>query len=200
VIATIGAEQLLPTDAGVCKICEDLFSSGHQPDAHTRKRSTIQLFAGGSMAQTVEINNGRGSVVGSFTFDESPIHLQASRTATGFNLQLPFKISLASVIMGEPAPMVSDIRGAIFAGSHSERVEIGRLYCDSSYTAGFRNPNSSQKDSEQQGQMIWRGSFVDLAYYNKLRDGGPVQFLVQPEWRLCYIGFENDSAPNSPLV
>ncbi len=139
------------------------------------------------MAQTVEINNGRGSVVGSFTFDESPIHLQASRTATGFNLQLPFKISLASVIMGELAPMVIDIRGAIFASSHSERVELGRLYCDSSYTAGFRSPNSSQKDSEQQGQMTWRGSFVDLAYYNKLRDGGPVQFLVQPEWRLCYM-------------
>jgi hypothetical protein len=35
--------------------------------------------------------------------------------------------------------------------------------------------------------MTWRGSFIDLAYYNKLRDGGPVQFFVQPEWRLCYV-------------
>src|SRR5262249_51650529 len=122
-----------------------------------------------------------------FTFDESPVHLQASRTATGFNLLLPFSISLASVIKDTPAPMVSDIRGIILAGSQGERVEIGRLFCDSSYTASERNRDSSQKDHEHTGYLTWRGSFVDLAYFNKLRDGGPVQFFVQLEWRLCYV-------------
>jgi hypothetical protein len=147
----------------------------------------LDYSEGGSMAHTLEIKTGRGSVIGTFAFDESPAYLQASRTATGFNLRLPFSISLASVLSGTPAPMVSDIRSVIFAGSPNQRVEIGRLFCDSSYIAPYRSCDSSQKDTIQTGYMTWLGSFADLAFYNKLRDGGLVQFLVQPEWRLCDV-------------
>jgi len=141
------------------------------------------------MAQIIDINNGRGSTVGSFAFDESPAQLHGSRTATGFMLQLPFTITMASVVLGAPAPMVSDIKGVILAGPPNNKVEIGRLFCDSPYTAGYKHPNSSQQDREQTGHMIWLGSFADLAYYDKLRAGGPVQFIIRPEWRF-YFAFE----------
>jgi hypothetical protein len=174
----------MPARAKFARAC---FRPAISPILKAERDPQSKIQNGIFMAKSIEINNGRGSVIGSFTFDESPVHLQASRTASGFNLQLPFSISLASVVEGAPAPMVSDIRGVIFAGSPNQRVEIGRLFSDSSYTAPYRSRDSSQKDVAWQGYMTWLGSFVDLAFYNKLRDGGPVQFIVQPEWRLCYV-------------
>ena len=126
-------------------------------------------------------------MIGSFAFDESPVLLQAYRMATGVRLQIPFKFSLAPVVRGTPAPMLSDIEGVLFASAQNQRVELGRLFCDSSYTAGYRNPDESQEVRANEGQMIWLGSFADLAFYNKLRDGGPVRFIIQPRWRLCYM-------------
>lgn len=151
------------------------------------------------MAQRIDINNGRGNSIGSFSFDESPAHLQVVRTASGFRLQLPFKITLASVVKGSLVPMVSDLRGVILARTPNERLEIGCLFCDSSYTAGYRSRDSSQTDYEQTGQMTWTGSFADLAFYEGVRNGGPAQFVVQPEWRLCN-GFETQIGESSHLV
>jgi hypothetical protein len=139
------------------------------------------------MAQKIEISDGHGNVVGSFAFDESPVVLQASRTAAGFNLQLPFSISLAPVLTGAPAPMVSDFRGVILAGPSNQRVEIGRVFCDDSFRAPNRIRDSSQTDGARTGHMTWLGSFADLAFYNKLRDGGLVQFVIRPEWRFCHV-------------
>jgi len=147
------------------------------------------VFKGDSMAETILIHNHNGNPIGSFNFDESPVHLQAMRTANGFKLQLPFKLSLAPVVKGDLAPMVSDFRGVIMASTPNERVEIGHLYSESScsYTAGYRDRDASVKVHENTGQMIWLGSLADLAYYNKLRDGGPAQFIIRLEWRLCHV-------------
>jgi hypothetical protein len=141
------------------------------------------------MAETILMHNHSGDPIGSFTFDESPVHLHAMRTANGFKLQLPFKLSLAPVVKGALAPMVSDFRGVIMASTPDGRVEIGHLYSESScsYTAGYRDRDASVKGHENIGQMIWLGSLADLTYYNKLREGGPAQFIIRLEWRLCHV-------------
>jgi hypothetical protein len=45
------------------------------------------------MAQPIEIRGRNGRLIGSVSFDESPIHLQTYRTANGFNLLLPIEIA-----------------------------------------------------------------------------------------------------------
>jgi hypothetical protein len=102
----------LPTTACACKIRQDLFSTGHRPDAQAERDPQSKLQKGISMAQTIEIKS-RGvnamNAIGWVTFDENPVHLQVHRTANGFNLQLPIEISLA--LVGSDENVVSDKRG-----------------------------------------------------------------------------------------
>ena len=141
------------------------------------------------MAETILMHDHEGNPIGSFIFEESPVRLHVMRTANGFKLQIPFKLFLAQVVKGDLQPMVSDFRGVIMASAPNERVEIGHLYSESScsYTAGYRDRDAPAKVHENTGQMIWLGSLADLAYYNKLRDGGPAQFIIRLEWRLCHV-------------
>jgi hypothetical protein len=139
------------------------------------------------MAQTIEINNGRGSVIGSVIFDENPVRLQVFHRANGFYLQLPITISLNLVSRRHPIPMVSDFRGTIFAGPPNRQIEVGRMLWNSSFSGGYGDEQQPGGSSSTCAHMTWLGSFADLAFYEKLRDGGSVQFVIQFEGDLCYL-------------
>jgi hypothetical protein len=148
------------------------------------------------MALTIEIKS-RGmnamNVIGWVTFDENPVHLQVHRTANGFNLQLPIEISLALVGSDEMMPMVDDLRGIIYAGPPDRRVEIGRLFCDTSHQGGQYVGKSPGNPYKRSAQMTWLGSFAELGYYENLRAGGPVRFDLHFEGQLCYLFSLNNS-------
>jgi hypothetical protein len=47
----------LPAADGACKICKDLFSTDHQPDAQAERDPQSKLQKSISMAQTIEIKS-----------------------------------------------------------------------------------------------------------------------------------------------
>lgn len=109
------------------------------------------------MAQPIEIRGRNGRLIGTVSFDESPIHLQAYRTANGFNLLLPIEVDLALVGRNDPLPMVSDLGGIIFAGLSNQKVEIGRLVWNSWHIGGRGSEESAGGSYNTNTHMTWLG-------------------------------------------
>jgi hypothetical protein len=125
------------------------------------------------MSNKIEISfNGEG--LGFIDFDVDPIHrLKAYRTGTGFRLNIPFDVTLRKGRQQDVWPVLSDLRGTLLASNRKgEEVELGELRDDERYK-GPTYPNNPG-----QGQLTWRGTFADLTYYERLRDGGHVRFRL----------------------
>jgi hypothetical protein len=135
----------------------------------------------------IEIRGSGGYLTGRVTFHENPARLHAYRTAGGFNLSLPMKLSLRLGGKGDPLPMLSNFRGEILAGDGSStRIEVGRATWDDQFNSGWSHDGSGGM-ADTDVSMTWRGSFAELAYYEKLRNGGVPKFDIQLRGEMCYL-------------
>lgn len=139
-----------------------------------------------TMSQSVEIKNQHDDVVGHINFNVEPNYLSASRTAAGFSLSIPAQLSLNLVGKDEPRPMVSNLWCLLFASDASgASVEVGRAQYDSWVSVGWSD--SPGKSVPSDIRMIWRGTFAELAVFEKLREGRPPQLQIQLWGELCYL-------------
>lgn len=141
------------------------------------------------MAKEIEIRVSSDRKERVISFDESPAQLHAQRTAAGFKLSLPVKIGFYSVPEGAPKPMLTNLRGTLLASDSptGSKLEIGRIYSDSWFT-GFRYRNENSRTlHESNDSLIWQGSLVELALYERYRDGRVPQFEIELRGEFCYL-------------
>lgn len=138
------------------------------------------------MTEDIEIDIGSGRRIGSISIVRNPSHLHAVRMASGFELQVPIVITLQVRTRDEPMLMVDRLRGKVFLKEgNSGSIAVGRLEGDSSQTAGITTGEGY--DNRIETYLKWTGSFADMAYIEKLRDGRTpdLQMDVKGEW--CFL-------------
>ncbi len=62
------------------------------------------------MTEDIEIESA-GRQISSISFVRSPQHLQATRTASGFEILVPIVLTLRTLSQSEPRLVVSNLRG-----------------------------------------------------------------------------------------
>lgn len=140
------------------------------------------------MAETIEIRSHGDTYIGSVTFNESPQRLYAERTADGFRLQLPITISFRRVPRGAPMPLLGNFHGIIYAGEESgPKIQIGEMRMDDWHKGGTYDKPENSGEYEHQDYMIWSGSLVQLAVYEKIRDGRQPKFEIRFTGELCFL-------------
>jgi hypothetical protein len=128
------------------------------------------------MSEDIEIEDHNGRI-GSITFDKSPRTLIATRTASGFEVQMPIDITLRVRLRGEPIAMVSNLRGNVLVKMpDGSLISVGTLVGDFRHMAGISTSEPSYNKREE--RLRWSGTFVDLAYIEKARNGEPPQFHI----------------------
>jgi hypothetical protein len=138
------------------------------------------------MSQSIEIKNNHGDNVGHINFNVEPNYLSATRTGVGFSLSLPAELSLNLVGEKDAKPMVSNIWGLLFTSDISgKNAEVGRLQYDSWESGGWSKEPG--KSVPRDIRLTWRGTFADLAFFEKLREGRPPQLQIQLWGELCYL-------------
>jgi hypothetical protein len=140
------------------------------------------------MAEAIEIRTVGDIRVGSVMFDESPQRLHAERTADGFRLQIPIKISFKMVPRGEPMPLLGNFHGIIYAGEdQGSKMQIGEMRLESWHKGGFYDKPEHGGEYSQNDYMIWSGSLAQLAVYEKIRDGRQPKFEIRFTGELCFL-------------
>jgi hypothetical protein len=134
------------------------------------------------MSSVWEIRNNHDEPVGSIDFSDSA-HLRGVRTLTGFELYFPARLTLNLLERGQPLPLLTGIGGRIaVSGAQGSAVDIGKLETEWYHSAGYGKGVSTSDH-----QVIWRGSYVDLVAYEKIRAGGTPQFRFMLRGELCYL-------------
>ena len=109
--------------------------------------------------------------------------LRGNRTLTGFELYLPLRLTLNLLEQGKPLPLLTGISGRIAVpGEQGSALDIGRLETEW-YHSGAYGKGVTSSDH----QLIWRGSFVDLVAYEKMREGRTPRFRFILRGELCYL-------------
>lgn len=140
------------------------------------------------MAEPIEIRSYGDTYVGSVAFDESPQRLHAERTADGFRLQLPIKISFKMVQRGKPMPLLGNFHGIIYAGEdQGPKMQVGEMRLDRWHKGGFYDKPEHGGVYSQNDYMIWSGSLAQLAVYEKIRDGRQPKFEIRFAGELCFL-------------
>lgn len=141
------------------------------------------------MATEIEIRIGSDRLEGIVTVEETPVQLNAQRTAAGFKLFLPIKVGFYSVLEEEPMPMLSNLHGTIFVGDspNSSKTELGRLYSDSWFTGFRRRKEDPSSIHWRDDSLIWQGALTELAVFEKIRDGKTPQFYIELHGEFCYL-------------
>ncbi len=134
----------------------------------------------------IDMRDSGGLLIGKVILNENPTRLNAQRTADGFNLSLPMKLMLRLVGQNDPVPMISNLRGEIFAGTANSKTEIGTAIWDS-WFIGAQSDGKSGGMCETEVSMTWRESSASLAYYERLRDGGIPKLEISIHGELCYF-------------
>jgi hypothetical protein len=130
------------------------------------------------MKESIRIEH-QGRYIGSINLDETLEYSSINRIASGFNLLLPIVIDINLVPQDAPLPILSNIRGVIYAPLPSnQKVEVGRL---------TTTEISYQSTYETKSHLRWIGTFADLAFYEKLRAGGIVQFDIELSGELSFL-------------
>jgi hypothetical protein len=137
------------------------------------------------MAQTVEIRDHREDLVAKISFDESPTRLHAQKTLAGFHFQFPVKCTIRYVRKGEPVPVIANLRGDLTAVNGSSFVEVGVVKAEDEIS-GFWS-DDGRGDADRSFSLHWRGSFSELAAFEKLRAGRAPQFQLWLRGELAYI-------------
>jgi hypothetical protein len=138
------------------------------------------------MSRLIEIKNQHDEKVGDITFDDDPINLSVWRTAIGFKLFLPAKISLVIGCQNDPIPLISNLRALIFANDSSGvAIEIGQLESESWYSGARAQSRGGTVAHDL--HMIWRGSLNELAIFEKRREGRKPELQIQLRAELSYL-------------
>jgi len=135
----------------------------------------------------IEISGPGGLLTGKIVFVENPVRLNAYRTVGGFNLSLPMKIMLRYVAENEPLPMISNLRGVITADvGGGSKIEVGRVKWES-WSTGYVYRDSPGGMSSRDAQLTWYGTFAEIAYFERLRNGGSPKLEIVVHGELCYL-------------
>jgi hypothetical protein len=133
------------------------------------------------MDYDIEIEDGARRI-GSLTIVKNPQQLGGLRTASGFEIQVPVTLTLRARPKVEPMLMVSNLRGKVFfKGENDPLLNVGYLINDESHIAGT---NEEGGDHSTEIRLEWRGSFADIAYIEKARNGQApeLQMWLECEW------------------
>lgn len=134
----------------------------------------------------IEIRNSDGPLTGKIIFIEKPVRLYAYRTVGGFSLSLPMKIMLRYVAENEPLPMISNLRGVITADVGGSKIEVGRAKWES-WSTGYVYRESPGGMSSKDADLTWHGTFAELAYFERLRNGDSPKLEIVVHGELCYL-------------
>ena len=134
------------------------------------------------MSEDIEIESPRGRI-GSISFNRSPQNLHVTRTASGFEMLLPIVMTFRTGTKNEPRLVVSNLKGKVFAKSKDGTpIGVGRLIGPTWESAGFSTGESY--DYPRETYMEWVGSFEDMAYVERCRNGElpNLQMRVEGQW------------------
>jgi hypothetical protein len=135
------------------------------------------------MTEDIEIESAGGRI-GSISFVRSPQHLQATRTASGFEMLVPIVLTLRALSQNEPRLVVSNLSGKVFVKAKSgSSIGVGRLIGPTWESAGISTGESYYNPRET--YLEWVGTLDDIAYVEKWRDGEApnLQMRLEGEWR-----------------
>ena len=134
------------------------------------------------MAEDIEIECASGRI-GSISFRRSPQSLQSTRTASGFEVRLPIEITMRVRLSQKPMAMFSNLRGNVRVKTpDGSLMKVGTLTGDFRHPAGISTTEAH--DYKRDKYLRWTGTFADLAYIERTRNGQPPQFQmnVEGEW------------------
>ena len=143
------------------------------------------------MAKVIEIRVSSQRLEGAITFEENPAHLHAQRTANGFKLSIPIRIGFYSVLDSEPMPMLSNLHGTILVSDspNGPKLDVGRIYGDSWFTGSRRRDEDPRSLYERDDSLTWAGSLVELAMFEKFRDGRVPQLELDLHGEFCFLQY-----------
>ena len=118
--------------------------------------------------------------VGSVTIVKNPQQLYGVRTASGFEIQVPIILTLRVRLKSEPMLMVNNLHGKVFVKSENgSLLNVGYLTNEERHIAGITSGEGYDHTSEI--RLEWRGSFTDIAYIEKARNGQAPKLQMQLE-------------------
>src|ERR1051326_8992623 len=89
------------------------------------------------MNYDIEIEHGPRRI-GSLTFVRNPQNLHGTRTASGFEIQVPVTLTLRARAKSEPMLTINNLRGKVFVKSENgSSLNVGYLTNDESHIAGI---------------------------------------------------------------
>lgn len=128
------------------------------------------------MNYDIEIEQGPHRV-GGITIVKNPQQLYGARTASGFEINVPITLTLRVRPMAEPMLMVNRLRGKVFVKTENGALlNVGYLINEERHTAGVTSGEGYDHPSDI--QLEWRGSFTDVAYIEKVRNGQAPKFQM----------------------
>lgn len=131
------------------------------------------------MNYDIEIEHGTQRV-GSVTIVKSPQQLHGTRTASGFEINVPIVLTLRARPTTEPMLMVNNLRGRVFVkGENNSLLNVGYLINEERHVAGITTGESYDYSSDV--RLEWRGSFTDIACIEKARNGQAPKLQMQLE-------------------
>jgi hypothetical protein len=138
------------------------------------------------MSKVIELKNNHEERFGALMFDEDPRRLSARRTAAGFLISFPVSISIRFVKRDSDMPVLYGLGGSLWTGFESgQSVELGRLVLDREIRTGWTEDGTGERTDT--AYLDWRGTFEELAVYEKIREGRSAQFKVNLEGDLRYL-------------
>lgn len=138
------------------------------------------------MAKLIELKNNYQERVGTLMFDDDPRRLSVSRRAGGVLISFPVIISIRCVKRDDDVPVISGLGGTLYTGFESgPSLELGRIALDREITTGWTEDGTGERTN--QAYMDWRGTFEEIAVYEKIREGRSPRFKVNLEGKLRYL-------------
>jgi hypothetical protein len=126
--------------------------------------------------------------IGWISFVENPRHLYATKRASGFEMRVPIIVSFSTVRKEEPLPMISNLHGDVFVrDSSGASISVGRLRYDLWETGGVYYSEESSPTSVSEIDLLWTGTFTDLALFEKIRDGKTPTLTMSLSGEFCFL-------------
>lgn len=135
------------------------------------------------------IEDGSRNYAGYVEFDDHPTAIPCRRVADGFRLTLPARVVLPWPKNDQRTSVVRGLRCRISAlVEGGGQVELG----EAADVCGIYTPAKPQ--SEAQASLEWTAGLDALAYYEKLRNGGPPFFYLDVWGEHCYaLSVQNET-------
>lgn len=137
------------------------------------------------MSDDIDIEYGGRRILSIRIVRDLP-NLHGVRTASGVELQVPIVLTLLTVPSNEPRVIVNNLYGKVFVKLPDDSlISVGRLRWPHWESAGIASADSYYYPRET--TLEWIATFADIAYLEKIRDGGrPVlQMSLQGDW--CFL-------------